>query len=75
MSVSCTVLIVEKTSVVSTRKNLVERDSSPHVLKVIQDSIQSSTGLRSPLFGFHKQEFFGFQNPDYRTWVETGQRV
>ena len=58
ISVSCTVLIVEKTSVVSTRKNLVERDSSPHVLEVIQRQYPIVNGITEPAFRIPQARIF-----------------
>lgn len=59
ISVSCTVLIVEKTSVVSTRKNLVERDSSPHVLEVIQRQYPIVNGITERAFRIPQARIFG----------------
>ena len=32
-------------------------------------------GITEPAFRIPQARILGFQNPDYRTWVETGQRV
>ena len=45
------------------------------VLRIPKPSIPDSKRKKFRDFGFHKQNFLGFQNPDFLTWGEIGEHL